>query len=127
MKDFEYYRTNPVPYRNSSYFTTYFVYSKGKVIFEGNYEQYKGNVPFPERALTEKIVDEEKLAKHQQDYRKEEHRLYNEFKSDLFEEFGVENNPKREKAFSLAWEYGRSSGYEEVYGYFDELVELIKD
>jgi hypothetical protein len=48
-----------------------------------------------------------------------------EFKEKLFEEHQLENNPKREKCFQLAWEYGSSSGFERVKYYFDDLVELI--
>ena len=44
---------------------------------------------------------------------------------DLFEEFDVENNEKRYKCFSIAWDRGHSYGYYEVYNCFQELVELI--
>lgn len=59
-------------------------------------------------------------------FNKEEQNIYDLFKDCLFEEFGVTNNPKREKCFSLAWEHGHSSGFNEVYNYFSEFVELIK-
>jgi len=49
-----------------------------------------------------------------------------EFKKDLFEEYGVENNPKADKAYSIAYDHGHSGGYNEVAGYFGELVELIR-
>jgi hypothetical protein len=49
-----------------------------------------------------------------------------EFKSDLFTDFGVTNNPKADKAFQLAWEYGHSAGYYEVINYFHDLVTLIE-
>lgn len=47
------------------------------------------------------------------------------FKKDLFEAFDVERNAKREKLFSLAWNYGHSGGYMEVALYFEEMLELI--
>jgi hypothetical protein len=50
----------------------------------------------------------------------------NEFKTDLLADFGVVGNPKADKAFNLAWEYGHSSGYYEVVNYFHDLVDLIK-
>lgn len=52
---------------------------------------------------------------------------YDRFKTDLFKEFGVTDNPKREKAFSIAWERGHASGYYEVELCFMNIVELIKD
>lgn len=48
------------------------------------------------------------------------------FEEDLYKAFDVENNPKREKCFSLAWEHGHSAGYHEVLNYFSEFVELIQ-
>lgn len=49
-----------------------------------------------------------------------------DFKKHLLKSFGVEHNPKAERCFLLAWEYGHSAGYSEVEGYFTDLVELIK-
>ena len=50
----------------------------------------------------------------------------NEFKNDLEEAYGVQYNPKAQKLFQIAWDYGHSAGYYEVLGYYDELIELIK-
>ena len=49
-----------------------------------------------------------------------------EFKKDLYEEYGVSNNPKANDVWSKAWEFGHSSGLQEVYNYFIDLVDLIK-
>jgi len=49
-----------------------------------------------------------------------------EFKNDLFATHGVQNNPKREELFRLAWEYGHSAGYYDVDAYFGEMVALVK-
>lgn len=54
-------------------------------------------------------------------------RLHALFKSDLFAENGVTDNPKADRAFAIAWDHGHHSGYSDVAGYFDEIVELIKD
>lgn len=40
---------------------------------------------------------------------------------------GVVDHPKADKAYSLAYEHGHSSGFSEIASYFDEFVELIKD
>lgn len=60
-------------------------------------------------------------------YRKKQNELYNEFKHDLQEVFGVLDNPKADKCFKIAWSNGHDSGFHEVYLEFSELVELIKD
>jgi len=52
--------------------------------------------------------------------------VYEMFKNDLFKYYGVENNPKKDLLFSKAWEFGHSSGYNEVAIYFGDLVELIR-
>jgi len=44
----------------------------------------------------------------------------------LYKEYEVEEDPKRAKAFGLAWEHGHSDGYSEVENYFMDFVELIK-
>jgi hypothetical protein len=43
------------------------------------------------------------------------------------EKVGLLGHPKSGKAYSLAWEYGHSSGYDEVYIYLQDLAELVKD
>lgn len=62
------------------------------------------------------------------------HRAYNtarlevelEFKTDLFAYYGVSNNSKAEKAYSIAWEHGHSAGFHDVACFFGDIVELIK-
>ncbi len=60
-------------------------------------------------------------------YHLDQARLQDIFKHDLFEEYGVEGNPKAERCYAMAWEHGHSSGLSEVSIYFAELVTLIKD
>lgn len=59
-------------------------------------------------------------------WRDENNRLTELFKNDLFQEFGVQNNPKREKAWLIAWDKGHAMGFSEVYSEFSDLVELIQ-
>lgn len=58
-------------------------------------------------------------------YNAETQRLFNLWKEDLFEEYGVTDNPKAEKAFNLAYDYGYDCGDQSIETYFSELVELI--
>lgn len=50
-----------------------------------------------------------------------------EFKRELFKFYEVTDNPKADKAYIIAWDFGHSCGYSEVNNYFMDLVELIKD
>ena len=128
MKDFNYYETTSITYPRSTDYTTYYVYDKGKTIWHGSYNEYKNNkdVSFPKGFTFQKIVDSDALKEHAAKYREEYNRLLREFKEDLFEEFGVSQNPKREQCYSLAYEDAHSYGLESVYDKFSELVELIK-
>ena len=60
------------------------------------------------------------------DYNKEDNRLHALFQEDIAKEFGVVDNPKKDKVFAMAYERGNSSGYEEVFNIYSDLVELIK-
>jgi hypothetical protein len=67
------------------------------------------------------------LKQQEQDYKQERINLQNQWQQDMYELYGVTDNPKVDKAFSIAWDYGHSSGLREVENYFSEIVELIKD
>ena len=62
----------------------------------------------------------------EKEFVEEENRCYNQFREDLFNEYGVKDNPKVEQAFNLAWDRGHSSGYKSVENEFSYLVDLIK-
>ena len=87
------------------------------------FEKYKNMMAYPK--LSDYTTKEEyKNATHE--YRKENGRLFEEFKKDLFADLDITDNPKAEKLFSIAWEKGHSSGYREVYNEALDLVDLIK-
>lgn len=66
---------------------------------------------------------------------KEARQLYNEvgaalndeFKKDALEYFDLTGNPKADKAYSMAWERGHSSGYHDVLSNLEDLSELLLD
>jgi hypothetical protein len=131
MKPFDYYSNNTEVYPERREYTGVFVYDKGKLIWQGSLNVYsqvleslKRNHP---NYVIQKFVHEDAYKEQRTKWNIENTRLYNEFKRDLFEEFGVENHPKREIVFEMAWERAHSSGYYEVYLAFEDLVELIKD
>lgn len=132
MKPFEYYSTNSIPWPGRADFTEIFIYDNGELIWRGREDMttlsevaaINRNNP---KAVTQRIVNEEAYKEQHTKYRAEERRLYEEFKQDLFEEYRVQEHPKRENVFNLAWEHGHASGYSEVYNYFGDFVELIRD
>jgi len=40
--------------------------------------------------------------------------------------FEIENNPKKDKFYSIAWSLGHLSGFQEVFSIMQELIDLIK-
>jgi hypothetical protein len=129
MKPFDYYSKPQTLYPNKQDYIRYFVYDRGKVLeITYGYEKSKAELKeeYP-NAVIQEVLDEGGYKAHQKQYGEETHKLHEEFVNDLFEEFGVSDNPKRYKAFHLAWEKGHANGLEEVYNEFYDLVELIKD
>lgn len=125
MKDFKYYSTNKYEYPRKSNFMTIYGYKNGELIWKAPLSGWKSS-DYAEASVTEKSLDVEAYKKAHANYWDEHNRLMDDFREDIFKEFDVENNPKREKCFSLAWEHGHSSGFSDVYYYFADLVELIK-
>lgn len=129
MKPFEYYSTPQIPFPKKLDYITYYVYDKGKVLWSAfSYEKTKSELKeeYP-NAIIQEVLDEEAYRASSKKYGEEVHKLHDEFMNDLFEEFGVQDNIKRHKAFELAYDRGHANGYGEVYNEFDELVELIRD
>lgn len=117
-----------------------------------NYDNYKSTLPYPEGLLTvrrniknlekslddisnpEAIINEINILKvklaeleaQEKAYSQERNALRNQWQKDLYAEYDVPNNPKADKAFGLAWEYGHANGLHEVEIYFADIVELIK-
>ena len=129
MKPFDYYSKPQIDYPNKKDYITFYVYDKGVVLWSGpTWEKDKAELKeeYP-NALIQEVLDEEAYRAHLKEYNDESAKLHREFRDDLFEDYGVSDNPKRFKCFELAWEHGHSSGLEEVYGYFGDLVVLIQD
>lgn len=51
---------------------------------------------------------------------------YDRHKAAAFAEHGVEDNPKADRAFAIAYSRGHSNGWDDVDREFAEIVELIK-
>jgi hypothetical protein len=133
MKPFDYYSKIQTPYPNKKDYITFYVYDKGVCILEEKSGSVTGSITkshlkqkYP-NAVIQEVLDEEGYKAHRKQYDTERIKLHDEFVNDLFEEFNVGDNIKRHKAFDIAWDKGHSSGLEEVYNEFYDLVELIKD
>jgi hypothetical protein len=96
-----------------------------EVYVEGIHETELAN-PKQNNLVKDAVVDEEAFQAARKVYGAAQAEVHRKFKEDLFKEFGVEDNPKRELLFDKAYERGHSAGMEEVYGVFSDLVELIQ-
>jgi hypothetical protein len=118
---------NGVPYPNKSDFKAYHVYKNGTVLgFAVSKEKTNELAKIYDKLLLSEVFDKEGYDLARNEWQAENQRIHLLFQRTLFEEFGVANNPKREACFQLAWEHGHASGFEEVYNYFSEFVELIR-
>ena len=129
MKPFDYYSKPQTVYPNKKDYITYYVYDKGEVLHCGtciHQPVSKLKEVYP-NAVIQEVLDEEEYKAQRKRYSDESAKLYKEFQNDLFEDYGVSDNPKRFKCFDLAWEYGHSSRLDEVYNCFGDFVELIQD
>ncbi len=127
MKPFDYYSKPQTLYPNKQDYITFYVYDRGACIYsESALSNTKSALKedYP-NAVIQEVLDEDEYNTHKVHYNLERKKLQDEFMYDLFEEFGVTDNPKRDKAFAYAREKGNS--YSEVYDVFADIVELIED
>jgi hypothetical protein len=127
MKAYDYYANNPVPYPSKKDFKRYNVFDRDTVLGLGLTQELMGKLieEHPNATVSAYNLDEE-YKKQVKDYQDYERTLLEEFKADLFEDFGVTGNPKADKAYHIAWEHGHSCGLSEIYSFFSDVVELIQ-
>jgi len=128
MKPFSYYSPS-TPSPNKRNYEVIYLYDKGEVVWKGRFkEDERGYLDtlrkYPE-AVKQVIVDKEAYRKARVAHQKEANRLYDEFKNDIFEEFGVADNPKRWQCFEIASDWNNGSDKEGIYNKFEILVDLI--
>ncbi len=125
--DFDKYK-NTLPYPTEAQFRTTYWYKAGKLVAERRGEEptisHVSGIR-PDECTKEVVVDKEALRAARAAYNAETARLTELFKQDLFEDLGIENNPKRDKLYSIAWDKGHSAGFSEVYSEAEDLVDLI--
>lgn len=76
-------------------------------------------------AVIQENLDIEAYKAHQKEYKDEINKLQEEFKNDLFQAYGVKNNPKSDLLFYKVKDM--RVDYSEIYDLFGDLVELIEE
>ncbi len=139
MNNFEQYQPT-LDYPSKAYFTTTYYYSNGRVVASLGPDG-KTNFTDPQDAglptqlantvlakcVTESVLDRAAYKEALVQYQAQLALLENKFRTDLFCELGITDNPKREKLYSIAYDKGHAHGYAEVYAVACSLVELIED
>lgn len=128
MKPFEYYSKTKTLYPTKLDYVRYFVYDKGKVLWSSfACEKTKSDLKkeYP-NAVIQEVLDEVAYNALRDVYNNEKNKLEAEFVNDLFEMYGVSDNPKRGAAYAIAYEYGHAYGFSEVDSYFSNIITLIK-
>jgi hypothetical protein len=127
MKPFLYYSRPQTLYPNKSDYIAYYVYDKGECLYKGStfYTSKQEVKEVYPNAVIQEVLDEDAYKAHFKEYMEECSKLREEFENDLFEDFGVSDNPKRNRALHYAQEKGDS--YSEIYDIFCDIVELIED
>lgn len=115
---------NELPHPDKADYTTVYQYEKGVCVFTNTQKFCRENqISFSK--TTETVVDEEAYKEARRVYYAESNRLVESFKSDLEEEYGTQDNPKKDLLFSKAWDHGHSGGFSEVESVYGDLVDLI--
>ncbi len=68
-------------------------------------------------------TQEQKIA----EYLERVNRLSAEFKRDLLIEYGIQEHPKRDACYAIAYDLANGNGLETLQCYFEQIVELIQD
>jgi hypothetical protein len=89
-------------------------------------------ISFEEKLRADYYTTKERYAFRKHDleqyhrYHTDANRLAAEFKADLLENLGLTDHPKADIFWHLAWDYGHSAGFFDVYNYATELATLLK-
>jgi len=91
--------------------------SKGQLKVE--LEAYKAAAKNTEAKIKE--MEKEERRKRQE----EEREKVRAFRNNLEASYGVQDHPKANKVWELAWEHGHANGFSEIEHYYHEFVSLI--
>ena len=60
------------------------------------------------------------------DYRNIKSNIETQFKELIFKDLGIQDNPKRQALYDIAWDLGHDYGFNEIYNHAISLAILIK-
>lgn len=130
LKSFDYYNNVPLVYPNRDDYKKVFVYSKGKTIVNGVPRSKIDDATMKDYRAKgysiEEDFDKTGFYDESSKWTKARNDLEAEFKVDLLDEHGLTGHPKADRAFTMAWDRGHASGYQEVANEFDDLADLLK-
>ena len=133
MKPFDYYDINQVVQPDIKDYMTTYVYDKGKLIATitpgTTMEQVinDNNIKLSTTAIKQQVLDTERYELDMKNYKDRISTMAKELGLDLYREFNVEDNPKKDRCFTLAYNCGGQYGPQGVYDCFEKFVTLIKD
>ena len=108
MKPFDYYGTADIPYPVKSAYVTIYVYNKGEILWQGRGASLTEVRKLYPDAVIESHLDKDAYNEEVKVYRTALAKKVGEFIIDLYEEFGVTDNPKKGLCFSIAWDMGHA-------------------
>ena len=102
------------------------LYSKGKVVavVTTREELLAEQIKCPKGISEQYQIDEDLFRENMAEYRREDGRLREMFKQDLFDHFGVNLNPKREALYSKVVQ--NNDNYYDIWEAYGDLVDLIR-
>ena len=119
MKNFDYYNTTS-PRKSKSEI-------KEEIYAAENFDEFRGTAKEIDTKKTElDQLSADAYSMHIKNIRQENADRIEEFKNDLLIYHGVNNHPKGDKCFELAWDFGHSEGLRNVQHFFERFVELIQ-
>lgn len=127
--NFEDYK-NKNRYPDKRDFSTYYAYSRGKVVFEGNCwdKKYFEDTEEAQGVIWETILDEKSYLEAENEYKNEAERLYEKFWQDAAADLGIHSNhPKLAKMRGFAYQEGHSGGFNDMYLCLANIWEVVKD
>lgn len=133
MKPFDYYDISKIIQPDIKDYMTTYIYDKGQLIATihpgTTMDQVlnDGNIKLSTTAIKQQVLDTERYDLDMKNYKDQISKMARELGLDLFKEFDVENNPKKDRCYNLAYNFGGQYGPQGVYECFEKLVTLIKD
>jgi len=124
MIDYTYKKyENTMKYPGKKDYQKLFVYSSGFLLYQGPVDASPYSI---DTYVTEIITDEVAYKTARNVYYEIERQKMLEFENDVYEEFGVMRNPKKELLYNKAWDRGHPGGLSDVVAVFADLVDLIR-